>query len=176
MFLKKCFTNTISEFNFCIMNKLYNSKTLKKLFRHINIVNYVICDFYALVWSLFYCIIRYIFFDYNNYSAYHKICDMKDFEIQGSAIIVVILFTPWALLIAYITRLFAEQYFMNSFLITEIIIALIVFYSIYSSHNKCFSIKRLERLRDLKLRKWRLNVLCLLLIDFFLTAYFIFFI
>lgn len=103
MFLKKCFTNTISEFNFCIMNKLYNLKTLKKLFRHINIVNYVICDFYALVWSLFYCIIRYIFFDYNNYSAYHKICDMKDFEIQGSAIIVVILFTPWALLIAYIT-------------------------------------------------------------------------
>jgi hypothetical protein len=101
---------------------------------------------------------------------------MKDFEIQGSAIIVVILFTPWALLIAYITRLFAEQYFMNSFLITEIIIALIVFYSIYSSHNKCFSIKRLEMLRDLKLRKWRLNVLCLLLIDFFLTAYFIFFI
>lgn len=148
------------------MNKFsYMKELFKKLFLHINIVNYVICDLFACVWFLFYRIMRYIFFNYNNYSSYHRLCDMEDFEIQGSAMIVVVLFTPWAMFVAYVASFFVENHFMLFFLIAEIIIALSIFYSIYSTRSKCYSIKRLERFRGLKLQKWRLNVFCLLLVD-----------
>jgi glucan phosphoethanolaminetransferase (alkaline phosphatase superfamily) len=97
---------------------------------------------------------------------------MEDFEIQGSAMIVVVLFTPRVMLVAYLVSLFLEYYFIAFFLIIEIAIALSVFYSIYSTHNRCFSIKRLDRFRSSNLNKWRLNVLYLLIIDVILITLF----
>ena len=42
-----------------IMNKFsYMKELFKKLFLHINIVNYVICDLFTCVWFLFYRIME----------------------------------------------------------------------------------------------------------------------